>query len=100
DGAATLRTNSVANGLSGVGITDGQRVQVRVTLDVDNGAGGCDVTVAYRTDGVIDSGTGWTTIGSTITNAFTTSINGCTAAAGVVMGSFRSDANGNVAPGD
>ena len=47
----------------------GSRVQVRATVDVDNGASGNDVRFWYRTDGLITSNTGWTQLGATLTTA-------------------------------
>lgn len=48
----------------------------RATLDVDNGSGGCDVRFYTSSDDVADSEdvTTWTQLGSTVTQAFTTSI--------------------------
>jgi len=60
---------------------------VRVTLDVDNGAGGHDVKWYTSTDG-----TNWTQLGSTITNAGTTSIDGTTTSL-MLIGSTRAALN-------
>jgi hypothetical protein len=50
-------------------IVDGSTLWIRVTLDVDNGAGGYDVIFYTSTDG-----TNWTQLGTTRTGASTTSI--------------------------
>lgn len=55
---------------SALGLTDGQAKWLRVTLDVDNGASGCDVKF-YTSD----DGASWSQHGSTVTQAFTTSVN-------------------------
>lgn len=59
---------------SAPGFTDGVRYQVRVTLDVDTGASDATATFYYRTDGDIESDSGWTTISSSNLGS-TTSIN-------------------------
>lgn len=68
-GAAEVTTNSTAT-LGSVGITDGMAVWVRVTHDVDNGAGGNAVQFFYSHDAST-----WTQLGTTVTNAGTGSIN-------------------------
>jgi hypothetical protein len=60
---------------------DGNPLWVRVVFDVDNGASGNDVKFYYSTDG-----TAWTQLGTTITTAGVTSINGGTGA--YQIGSF------------
>ena len=55
-------------------IADGQPLWVRFTLDVDNGASGNDFKFYTSSDG-----TNWTQLGSTVTNAGTTSIFASTA---------------------
>jgi hypothetical protein len=50
-------------------VADGATLWVRATLDVDNGASGNDVKFYTSTDG-----TNWTQLGTTVTNAGTTSI--------------------------
>lgn len=54
---------------------DGERLQVRATLDVDNGAGGYDVT--FYTRGSYEEA--WVQLGSTITGGVTTSVHAGTA---------------------
>ncbi len=66
DGSTEETTNSTTS----AGLTDGERYQVRVVHDVDNGAGGNDVSFYYRQIGV----DAWTQIGTTVTNSGTTSI--------------------------
>lgn len=58
------------------------RQTVRATLDVDNGAAGCDIKF-YTSDSV---GGSFTQLGSTVTSAFTTSI-GTTSRNGLSVGS-------------
>jgi len=58
----------------GQSFTDGQRVQIRVTKDVDNGSVGNDTAFYYKLSGDLSSSSGWTQIGATVTNAGTTSI--------------------------
>jgi hypothetical protein len=53
------------------GFTNGSRHSVRVTMDADNGFGGC--TVTFYTSSDIDSGP-WTQLGSAVTSGGTTSI--------------------------
>ena len=72
-GTLKIATSTVAVAAT-AGVSDGGRLQVRVTLDVDNGAAGYDVKFYYRTDGDIESSTGWTQLGTTVTGAGTTSI--------------------------
>jgi hypothetical protein len=55
-------------------VTNGDRLGLRVTMDVDNGAGGNTVTFYTRTDGLISENTGWTQLGTAVTNAGVTSI--------------------------
>lgn len=62
--AALLATSTAATGIS-----DGAVKWCRVTLDVNNGAAGNDVKFYLSDDGV-----NWTQLGSTVTQAFTTSI--------------------------
>lgn len=50
-------------------VVDGERLYVRVTLDVDNGAVGNDVTFYTSTDGI-----SWSQLGDVVTTAGTTSI--------------------------
>jgi len=54
--------------------TDGADLWIRVTLDVDNGAGGHDVKFYTSTDGKT-----WSQLGATVTTAGTTSIDAGTA---------------------
>lgn len=66
--------NGVADSLSAAStvaptVADGAALWVRVTLDVDNGAGGNDARFFTSNDG-----TTWTQLGSTVTTAGTTSI--------------------------
>jgi hypothetical protein len=62
--AALFATSTAATGLA-----DGSVKWCRATLDVNNGAAGCDVKFYLSDDGV-----SWTQLGSTVTQAFTTSI--------------------------
>lgn len=62
--ASLLASSTVATGIS-----DGAVKWIRATLDVDNGAAGCDVKF-YTSD----DGANWTQLGTTVTQAFTTSI--------------------------
>lgn len=64
DGSATT---AVFSGIVAVPFTDGATGWVRVTFDVDNGAGGNDTIFYTSTDG-----TTWTQLGATQTNAGTT----------------------------
>ena len=61
-----------------VGASDGQVLWMRVTLDVNNGAGGNDVKFYTSSDGVI-----WTQLGATVTTAGVTSIFDSSAAWGI-----------------
>jgi hypothetical protein len=86
-GALRLQTstNGTTDSLSLVStvaptVSNGATLWVRVTLDVDNGAGGNDAKFFTSTDG-----TTWTQLGSTITTAGTTSI--FNSASGVEIGS-------------
>ena len=65
NGTASL----LASSTSATGFTDGAVKWIRATLDVDNGAAGCDVKF-YTSD----DGANWTQLGSTVTQGFTTSI--------------------------
>jgi hypothetical protein len=58
-----------------VGLTSLQRFQVKTVFDADNGAGGCDTSFYYRTDGDIEATTGWTQVGATVTTAGVAVIN-------------------------
>lgn len=60
-------------GLGGV-VSNGGRIWVRATLDVDNGASGYDVTFYHSTDGST-----WTQLGAVVTGGATTSIHAGTA---------------------
>ena len=57
-------------------VVDGQRLQVRATLDVDNGAGGHRLTFYYRTDPTrsLSDHSGWTQLGAVINGAGVSSI--------------------------
>jgi hypothetical protein len=59
-----------------VPVADGGRLQVRATLDVNNGAGGHTATFYYRTDTSLDleSNQGWTQLGSPVATGGITSI--------------------------
>jgi hypothetical protein len=70
-------TSSVATGIS-----DGEVGWIRATLDVDNGAGGCDVTFYTSADGETPS---WSQLGTVQTQAFTTDI--LTGTGGIYVGS-------------
>jgi len=65
DGTASTTIESTV----ATGIADGTAKWVRVTLDVDNGAGGNDAKFYTSDDGIT-----WTQLGSTVTTAGTTSI--------------------------
>ena len=65
----TGAVNSLKQSTVNVSIADGTVKWLRVTLDVDNGAGGHDV--AFYTS---DDGSAWTQLGATVTTAGTTSI--------------------------
>jgi hypothetical protein len=72
DGAgATLVT---ANATAAPVVDNGDPLWVRVTLDVDNGAGGNDVVFYTSSDG-----TSWTQLGTTVTTGTATSIHSGTA---------------------
>lgn len=64
DGAARTADSTVAPTVS-----DGASLWIKATLDVNNGAGGCDVAFYTSSDG-----SSWTQLGATVTQAFTTSI--------------------------
>jgi hypothetical protein len=68
-------------------VADGQRLQVRATLDVDNGAGGHTLTFYYRTDTtrVLTDHSGWVQLGSPVTSSGVSSIQADTT--NVVLGS-------------
>lgn len=59
-------------------VGDGEFLGIRLTLDVDNGAGGRDTRVYTRADPEIEASTGWTQLGSTKTVAATTTIHNST----------------------
>jgi len=65
DGTATVLVRSTA----AVAFSDAQKMWVRYTLDVDNGAGGYEVKFYTSTDGV-----DWTQLGATVTGGTTTNI--------------------------
>jgi PKD repeat protein len=81
-GPLRIRNSTVA-----LPVANGQRLQVRAVLDVDNGAGGHTVTFYYRTDTslALTDGSGWTTLGSPVTTTGTTAIK--TGGSPVVLGS-------------
>jgi hypothetical protein len=66
----------IASSTAGMSLTDGQEIQVRVTLDVDDGSGGHDVTFYSRAAGTaLSDSTGWTQLGTVVSaGSFTTSI--------------------------
>lgn len=66
DSGGTIRSTSATAAPT---VTDGAQLFIRVTLDVDNGAGGNSVRFYSSTDG-----SNWTQIGTTQTQAFVTSI--------------------------
>lgn len=74
DGASFFQFDSTAT-LGSVGLSNLQRVQLRVTVDKDNGASGTTVQFFYRTDGIITGTSGWTQLGSNVTVAGTNAIN-------------------------
>jgi hypothetical protein len=63
-GALRIRNSNAA-----LPVSNGQRIQVRAALDVDNGAGGHTVTFYYRTNTTLSLSdhTGWTQLGSAVT---------------------------------
>jgi glucose/arabinose dehydrogenase len=73
DSANVLR---IRNSTAALPIADGQRLQVRGTLDVDNGSGGHTVTFYYRTNTTLSvtDHTGWTQLGNPLTFTGTTNI--------------------------
>ena len=68
DGTNIVNTSGVVSSVAPT-VTDGSPLWVRVTLDVDNGAGGNDTKFWTSTDG-----TNWTQLGTTTTLSGTTSI--------------------------
>ncbi len=77
----TGAVNNLKQSTVNVSIADGTVKWLRVTLDVDNGAGGHDVRFYTSDDGSV-----WTQLGATVTTAGTTSIFDNTAS--VIIGSF------------
>jgi hypothetical protein len=69
-------------------VADGATLSIRISLDVDNGASGNDVTFYMSTD----DGANWTQLGSTVTTAGVTSIRDSTAP--VEVGSWAGGAAG------
>lgn len=78
DGTAELTTA----GTVALPFADMTRGQIRVTFDANDGAGNRVMTVSTRTDGILDSTTGWTTL-ETVTTAGATSLFDSTAALGI-----------------
>jgi hypothetical protein len=68
DGTNIVNTSGVVSTVAPT-VTDGSPLWVRVTLDVDNGAGGNDTKFWTSTDGST-----WTQLGTTVTLSGTTSI--------------------------
>jgi hypothetical protein len=66
----------IRNSTAALPIADGQRLQVRGTLDVDNGSGGHTVTFYYRTNTTLSLSdhTGWTQLGNPLITTGTTNI--------------------------
>jgi len=66
----------IRNATAALPVADGERLQVRVTLDVDNGASGHTATFYYRTNTTLPLGdhTGWTQLGSPVTTSGTTTV--------------------------
>lgn len=75
NGVTDLTALSTAN-LSA--LADGQVIWLKITLDVDNGAGGNDVTFWWASDQATEP-TSWTQLGATVTTAGVTSIFNSTA---------------------
>lgn len=71
DSGGTLRSATASINPT---VADGAQLYIRVTLDVDNGAGGNSARFYSSTDGL-----NWTQIGTTQTQAFVTSIRATTA---------------------
>ena len=69
DSGGTARSATSTAALSANGYTDNQALHIALTHDVDNGASGNSVRFWTSPDG-----TTWTQLGSTVTQAFTTSI--------------------------
>lgn len=77
-------------------VSDGGKLWLRATLDVDNGAGGHDVKFYTSADYNPETGSGtWTQLGSTVTTAGTTSIFNSTAT--LHLGGDRSGVAGQLA---
>ena len=70
-GSVLFRNSTVA-----IPATSGQRLQVRATLDVNNGASGHTVTFYYRTNTALSLAdhTGWTQLGTPLTSTGATTI--------------------------
>lgn len=68
DGSVQVLKNSTVT-LPSVGITNGQDLWVRATLDVDNGSSGSDVKFYYST-----TNSSYTQLGSTVTTAGVTNV--------------------------
>lgn len=71
DGSTLVTVDST----TATGVTDGSRKRVRVTMDVNNGAGGKDIAFWLSDDGVT-----WTQLGTTVTSAGTVTLWSGTAA--------------------
>jgi hypothetical protein len=78
-------------------VVDGARLQVRVTVDVDNGASGYDVKFYTKTTGALSDNTGWAQLGTTVTTATATSI--ADTAALQTIGAFNDTGGGSPAQG-
>jgi hypothetical protein len=76
NGTATVADVTSSATLGSVGVTDGSRVRVRATLDVNDGGGNRVVRFYYSTDleARLDEATVWTQLGSTSTVAGVTTI--------------------------
>jgi glucose/arabinose dehydrogenase/PKD repeat protein len=77
----------IRNSTATLTAANGQRLQLRATLDVDNGAGGHTVTFYSRTDTSrpLTDDTGWTQLGTPLTVTGTSSIRAGTST--IVLGS-------------
>jgi hypothetical protein len=83
----------IRNSTASLPVAGGDRVQLRVALDVDNGSGGHTTTFYYRTDTSqpLTSHSGWTQLGDPVTVSGVSSIR--SGGSNLVMGSH---VNGNV----
>lgn len=80
---------------TGLPFGDGQRVQIRATLDVNNGSSQRVYNYYYRVGGDLSSNTpSWTQLGTTVTESGETTIHAGTDS--LVIGGAQADLSGNV----